>query len=410
LRRTRSFEKAEVLIAGGESRTGLAVARSLARRGVPFVVAGKSREVTFRSRCAKLTALYPSPAEDPAGFIDCVHDMVERFGVRLVIPVPDATLAVLNRYRDRIEPLARLATAGAESVANVLDKRRNLTLARELGIPCPRQYELRAPGEIPEMIAHLGFPIVMKPPDNLNPDAPRFPFRVAYARDERELRDLIARYCPHGVYPLFQECAVGYVHNLCCFAARGDTVAIHEYHSLRRFRGLGVLRRIVPLHPEAERHARAMMRALEWDGVAHLAFFVSHDQKRLWYMETNGRLWGSVQGSIDAGWDFPWWIYRYFLHGEVPAPGPIRTGSRTCWHAGDLESLLDYFGGGDPPATGARVGKPRATLQYLSGFAPGIHADVFRWSDPAPFFHEHWRFARLRARQIKGWLRDRLRR
>jgi len=398
-----------VLVTGGETRSALAVARALARRGVPVAIAGTSREVAFLSRCAKHNALYPSPSEDPTGFIDRVRDMVERFGVRLVIPGPDATLAVLNRYRERIEPLARLAAASPESVANVLDKRRNLALARELGIPCPRQYELRDPGEIPEMIAHLGFPIVMKPPDNLNPDTPRFPFRVAYARDEGELRSFIASNCANGVYPLFQECAVGYVHNLCCFAARGETVAIHEYHSLRRLRGLGVLRRTVPLHPEAERHARDMMRALAWDGVAHVAFFVSHDQKRLWYMETNGRVWGSVQGSIDAGWDFPWWIYRYFVHGEVPAPGPIRMGSRTCWHAGDLEALLDYWGGSEVPATGSRPGKVRATLQYLSGFAPGIRSDVFRWSDPVPFLHEHGRFARLRARRIKGWLRDRLR-
>jgi len=202
---------------------------------------------------------------------------------------------------------------------------------------------------------------------------------------------------------------MNHVHNLCCFAVRGETVAIHEYHSLRRFRGLGVLRRIVPLHPEAERHARAMLRALQWDGVAHVAFFVSHDAKRLWYMETNGRVWGSVQGSIDAGWDYPWWIYRYFVHGEAPAPGPIRMGSLTCWHAGDLEALLDYWGGGESPATGAPVGKFHAALQYLSGFAPSTHPDVFRWSDPSPCLHEHATFARVRAREIRVKLRGRLR-
>ena len=142
-----------------------------------------------------------------------------------------------------------------------------------------------------------------------------------------------------------------------------------------------------------------MLSAVEWDGVAHVAFFVGADQKKLWYMETNGRIWASVQGSVHAGWDFPYWIYRYFLHGEAPQPGPIEIGSRTCWHRGDLESLLLFFRGGEIPATGTDPSGLQALGQYLSGFSPRNRSDVFRLSDPMPAVVDHLRlFRRLLSR------------
>jgi hypothetical protein len=55
---------------------------------------------------------------------------------------------------------------------------------------------------------------------------------------------------------------------------------------------------------------------------------------------------------------------------------------------------VDYFRGGDPPATGTHPGKVRATLQYLSGFSPFIHSDVFHWNDPMPEIREHWQLAK----------------
>ena len=44
------------------------------------------------------------------------------------------------------------------------------------------------------------------------------------------------------------------------------------------------------------------------------------------------------------------------------------------------------------PATGTTPGRFRAFLQYLSGFNPAIHPDVFRWSDPMPAVVDHLRF------------------
>ena len=63
----------------------------------------------------------------------------------------------------------------------------------------------------------------------------------------------------------------------------------------------------------------------------------------------------------------------------------------TCWRLGDLMALLNYWRGGEIPATGTTPSKAEAALQYLSGFAPNVHSDVFAWNDPLPAVVEYWK-------------------
>ena len=276
-----------------------------------------------------------------------------------------------------------------------MDKRLNLALARQLGIACPRQFEMDTIEQLPQLIAELGFPMVLKPPGSpYDPRLPSFPFKVLYANDESQLRAYLDQYCSDGVFPMFQECIIGESHNLCCFVVAGETVAIHEHLSHRSLKGHGVFREIVTPTPEGVDSARKILRALQWDGVAQFSFFLESDSQQLRYMEINGRFWSSVAGSVHAGWDFPYWTYRYFLHTEQPNPGPIRIGSRTCWHRGDLVALANYLAGGESPGSGQDPGKLQAIAQYLAGFSPSIHADAFAWDDPLPEFVDHWQVLR----------------
>jgi predicted ATP-grasp superfamily ATP-dependent carboligase len=391
----------EVLIVQGNNRQGLAVARSLARHGVSFALVSDDIDVPASySRSVRHQMLAPYPVAQAQAFAGFLSEIIQRYDIRLVIPAGDQALLLLDSYRSSLPSQTKLAMAGSQAVRRVIDKRLNLELASQLGVPCPLQFELEHPRQIPEMIRTLGLPIVLKRPGVPHgPNIPDFNFKVLYANTEQQLRGYIEEHCRNGSYPIFQECAVGDVHNLCCFAAQGELLAVHEYHSIRRKDGVGVLRKIVAPLPDLVEHTRNLLRALNWDGVAHVAFFISHDGKKKWYMETNGRFWASTEGSVHAGWDFPYWVYRYFLHGEKPVPGEIKIGSMTCWHYGDLMALMEYFRGGESPTTGTNPGKLRAVCQYLSDFSPGIHSDIFQWNDPMPGIMEHWQL----ATRYKGW-------
>jgi predicted ATP-grasp superfamily ATP-dependent carboligase len=371
----------------------LAIARSLAGQGISFVVlCPHSFSVAAWSRAGKFAVPCPEPCSHPEPYLDLLLSLIEKHAVRVAIPLTDATLTLFERHREQLGQRTVLAMAASTALRRVLDKRANLQLAAQLGIPCPRQFRLEDSRQIPEMIAALGWPIVIKRSrDPIELNVPRFPFKVLYARNERELRLYVDRYCLRGEDPLFQEYARGRVHDLCCFASRGQLLAVHEYLAVRRYNGSAVLRRVIEPTPELVEYSRRMLAALAWDGVAHVSFFLADEEQKTWYMETNGRFWASTEGSVHAGWDFPRWTYDYFRFGRRPEVGPIEIGSETCWHLGDLMAMVKFMlGHGEYPTPGHRPGRVRAVFGFLSGFGPGIHHEVFRWSDPLPALFEPW--------------------
>lgn len=380
----------DVIIAAGDTRAGLSIARSLSRRRVQLLVTGEHpSNIVFKSRYVRYGIKTPSPAMEPEGFIDVLLRAVRDHHIRLVIPVTDAALQAISERRGRFPAETKLAMPSPDAIVDVLDKRRNLEIAESIGIPCPKRVELEDVGNTESMIESLGLPVVVKNPGHISGGSQ---FRILYAHSDAELQEHVGRAQSQGVRPLFQEHVSGSVYNLCCFVVRGRTVAIHPYQSHRRTGGTGVLREILAPMPELEALARDLLETLEWDGVAHVAFFVSLSGEKIWYMETNGRFWASVEGSVRAGWDFPYWTYRYFLHGEEPRPKPIRVGDRTCWHAGDLRALVTYLKGGEAPETGTEPGKLKAMLDFVSGFRPDIHPETFRFQDPIPAAHEYARY------------------
>ncbi len=258
------------------------------------------------------------------------------------------------------------------------------------------------------MIERLGLPLVLKPPGSpFDPQLPSFPFKVLYANDESQLRDYLDRYCSDGVYPIFQQFAPGMPRNLCCLVSHGEIVAMYEHASRRSLKGQGVLRDIVATTPAIQHAAADLARGLNWNGLAQFCFFLDRNSGRLNYMETNGRIWSSIAGAAHAGWDLPYWAYRYFRFGDLPQPPPIRVGTRSCWRRGDLVALGNYLAGGEAPGNGPEPGRFSATLQYLASFSPAVHSDLYSWDDPMPEFRDHWQLLKRGASALRSrGLRD----
>ncbi len=393
---------ADVLLVTDETRTGLAAARSLERNGVPFVVLGfGGKGVVAVSRRVDRHVVAPHPSQ-PEAFVEFVAAAARQTGASVVLPVDDGVLRMCDLHRDVLADAgATLAAAGSQAVQSVLDKRAQLALARRLGIPCPEQFEIEHVGQISELVERIGFPMVLKPPNapEFGAAAKAFPFKWLVAHDEPELRAQLARYCPDGRLPMFQERVVGRMVGLYSFAAAGETVALHATRVLRRSMGHNVYREIMPVDPLLAGYARALLRELGWEGVAATAFFVTAAGEPR-YMETNGRLWGGVEGSINAGWDFPYWLVRYFKDGVVPDPPPIAVGSRCCWRVGDYHALRCALRGEAWLTDRESVGRLRAVADYLETFRPGVHSDLFRFDDPLPELLEHWQVARAGLRRM----------
>jgi predicted ATP-grasp superfamily ATP-dependent carboligase len=388
-----------VVLADCRTRSGLAVARSLGRHGVRVVTLAPDRKnLAAKSRHVARALGAPDPMGAPAAYAARVAEVARESGARLVIPITDAAISALNRRREVFDGVARLALSSGESVENVLAKRANIALAKRVGVPCPRDFDLRSRTQTREMIDRLGLPLVVKNADPDGLDAGRrLPFRVAIARDEAEVERILDTVEAARARPLYQEFVRGRSISVCTFAIEGEVVAMHAYVSQRRSLHEGIAREIVPLEPALAAHAARLVRALGWTGVTHMQFLVDEAGGRCGYMETNGRFWASTQGTVNAGWDVPRWFYEYFSRGITPEVPPIRIGCRTVHRRADLQQLYRWVVRGQVPPTGP-AGRFFAVRQFLKDLSPSVCSDVWQWDDPMPAMYD--------LRELFPWLRD----
>src|SRR5438477_8413173 len=185
-------ESFEVLVTDCQVRAGLAVARSLARRGVRVLgLCSEPGSPAFYSRILTNVLRSPSAIHEPEAFVQFTLQTIRKFRIQLAIPITDQAVLLFDQHRAGLESLTRVAMASASALRSALDKRINLDLAVKVGVPCAKQFELTSLRQIPEMIDVLGFPIVLKRPgDPVDKTLPAFSFRVLYAHNEEQLRGL----------------------------------------------------------------------------------------------------------------------------------------------------------------------------------------------------------------------------
>ena len=149
------------LVVGGD-HPGLAIARSLAPRGIPvyvlddqYCISSFSRYVTKVVRCENL--------RDHRKTVDAVLDVGHRFGLRnwVLFPTRDETVAAFSRHRDRLAEFFRVTTPAWETVRWAWDKKNTYELAERLRIPVPRTWNPKDPTEMAELHARL--PLAVKP-------------------------------------------------------------------------------------------------------------------------------------------------------------------------------------------------------------------------------------------------------
>lgn len=381
-----------LILADCFTRSGLALTRSLGRQGLTVIAVSQVvNNLVSKSRFAGPCLVGPDPREQREEYARFIAEVARRYDARLIIPITDDAVSALTDHRQLFLPVAPLALPTSDAVNRVLDKRENLAMARKVGVPCAREYALQSGTKAPEVVSKLGLPIVLKNPTPNRPEVKNpLSFRTTIARSGPELEQLLEAVENSDVVPLCQEFVFGERICICLFAIDGSVIAMHGYISERKTKHEGIARKIVELDSSLKEYASAMIAELGWTGVAQMEFIVdeTHGAK---YIETNGRFWASTQGSINAGWNFPVWVYQYFVNGSKPRFDPIELGSRTAYRKLDLQQLLIYLAGGRSPNFPADYGKLNTAWQIVRDFSPSVHSDVWMWSDPWPGIYDFLR-------------------
>jgi predicted ATP-grasp superfamily ATP-dependent carboligase len=334
----------------------------------------------------------PDPLRAPSAFAAALSELSRRLEPDVVLPVSEATLLAVLPRRDSVHGAIPFATA--ERFERICDKPLVLRAAAACGIATPAQRIAASAGEGAALADLLAYPVVLKPSRSVS-TAPAGGVMAGaiHAADRGEFGRALLR-IPASAFPvLVQARVVGPGTGVFVLLWRGEVLAAFAHRRLREkppSGGVSVLRESVPLDPGLLARSVALLRALEWEGVAMVEYKVDAATGTPYLMEINGRLWGSLQLPIDAGVDFPVLLVDAAL-GRTPAPvTEYRVGVRSRWEWGDVDHLLTRLrhSRGSLALPPGAPGRLRVVADFVRGFGPNNRSEVLRRGDLRPFLRE----------------------
>jgi predicted ATP-grasp superfamily ATP-dependent carboligase len=383
-----------VLVTDGDSRAALAATRALGRRGHSVVVGEKrSRSLAHASRYCDARLVYPDPTVAEAAFLNVLADAVISHHVDVILPIADITTSLVTQHRGLFEPHCRVPFADFSAIARAADKVDIVQTADRLGVPTPRSWIVSVPEDAID--SEVPFPVVLKPHRSRvrTEDGWRC-CDVSYARTPQELRDALRKRALHEFPILLQERITGPGLGVFVCYDHGRLMALFSHNRVREkppWGGVSVLCESTTVCPHAREYTERLMGELNWHGVAMVEFKrdLRDGQPRL--MEINGRFWGSLQLSIDAGVDFPNILLDTVQGGDTSSPRAYRVGVKCRWLWGDFDSLLRRLNAGpaDWPALDGR-GRLASILQFMRFAETDLYYDNPKPDDIVPWLHETW--------------------
>ena len=305
-------------------------------------------------------------------------------GCLATMPLDDPALLAADRG---LPPEALLVGPRGERLVMALDKRVQMRSAEAAGLSVPPWDEL---GEDAAAEPSIPFPMMLKPA--LAAEAPEGRLLRPSPRpvgDIAELRRRAAALGP-GTPAILQQWLRGTGRGL--FGIAGPE-GIHHLSAHRRVRmmnpaGSGSSACIsTPVPQELIDPVENMLASVAWQGLFMIELLESSG--RLWFMELNGRPWGSIALARRLGFEYPAWALARALDPGAPLPPSPPQRELLCRNLGrELVHLLFVMRGpgsvvGEWPS---RSGTLRALLRR-----PGSSAWYNR--DPALgglFWHDAW--------------------
>lgn len=383
-------DKYDVLITDAGWRTAVTSARSLGRAGLRVALGEATGQFrpghnppAFSSRyCARSVEL-PDYTKDPAAYLEALVAFVRDHGVRVLLPVGDATITMLAPNRHRFAEvgctLAVAPDAGLE-IAN--DKVRTLELAEKLGVPYPRSVPVTGVEGLREAEAQFGYPFVVKPTISWTGQVAE---RVAPTEvvDEAEAVKATESYLITGCEVIAQQLASGRRISVSLFIAGGEMLAYCGCTALRTtppFGGVSAQRVSIDVDKDLLDASVNLAVTAGVEGPCEVEYRCdSRDNPLL--MEINPRLAGTLENAIHSGVDFPLMTWQWATGQPVKPVRSYPAGVRTRWLSGDLRWLWDSMMQSGRPDT---MSPARSLLTFTAEFFRTRHYDLVDRRDMRP--------------------------
>ncbi len=396
--------RGKVLILGEDSRIILPILRSLGRRGLEVHVgwcptdtaALHSRYLHRRHELAWYSA-------QDSRWLDDLSRLLDAETFDLVIPATEAAVFPLHGCREHFD--GRIYLPPARSVDVAFDKIETWRCAVQLGIPTPRGVVIEDAARLDIQTAGLTAPVAVKPCRSVRSDQVLLKHYVLVTDDLSAARRYAGELLAGGSRVLIQDIAPGQGVGVELLMDRGEVLFAFQHRRLHETSGFGSTYRVsVPLDPELLAASAALMKALEYTGVAMVEYRVDPATGRWILLEINARFWGSLPLAMAAGADFPRYLFELLVEGRRTFPREYRLGVRCRNLLNDCRWMWRSLRGASSGTAASAAYDAgwgmnvisrgqwlKDALRLVSGWD---HEDSFDWADPAPAWEERRKLAR----------------
>jgi hypothetical protein len=326
-----------VLIGFADALAAIESAWSLADDGFEVYAFARrgSRPALARGQAVRVIDITP-PERDAARSATDLAGIVRQIAPAAVLPLDDHSIWLCDRIAGQRPAGAGRVAIGRVAVAGpvgwtaslALDKRQQFRRADAAGFSVPASRDAASeppPGSGPWMVKPA-LAVELRRGALHRPAG-----RVASTR--AQVRDAAAAI---GGPAVVQPLVAGTGEGVFGLAMPGGAVALTAHRRIRMMnpRGSGSSAcRSIPVPDEILRPVRDFIKASEWHGLFMIELLRDQDGKP-WFMELNGRAWGSMALACRRGFGYPAWAVRAALDaGFVPAE-PASPPHLTARHLG----------------------------------------------------------------------------
>lgn len=325
-----------VIIPRGEHALSLAAVRSLGKKNIEITVVSQfEKTLSFRSKYCHhkiVTDKYPD-------FFQGLSDN------DLVMPIDENIIIELAKNRSSYK--CSLAFPEYPILELALNKKMLIDRAEELNIPCPITMFVQDIFACRDILNTIPFPVVVKPVRSAGG------IGISFVDSGTQLEETVEKSIQQFGPVLIQE-KIPYQERYSV------AILMNRDHDMRRCCVLKALRTF-PVNtgpatvvesvsrPDLVNFGNALLQSMNFYGVAEIEFVIDQRDNTPKLMEINPRLWGSLQGAINAGVDFPYELCSLFRDGDIDKNLHYQKGIRTRNLLGnDHRRLAAIIGGSFP--------------------------------------------------------------
>lgn len=305
--------------------------------------------------------------------IAALVDLVRPDGI---LPLDDASLWLTSclAYEH-----AELIGPSPDAVAIALDKHAQVTAAQAVGMPVPATRLVRSADELTDPDR----PVVVKPAEAVRVDNDRLTRpRGSIVADRRELD---AARTGLGAGPvLVQPYLSGVGEGVFGYVDEHGVAALSAHRRVRMVNPHGSASSActsIEVDPMLELWVRELIADLHWQGL-FMVELLRDDEGVPWFMELNGRAWGSLALARRRGFEYPAWAAQHALGLPQSPAAPTAPADITARHLGrEIAHLLFVLRGPQSHAVTRWPGR-WSTVRQLARVGRGDR--LYNWNPHRP--------------------------